>query len=357
MQSHVGEHLVKPTTSTNLAFRVATVLQQLGIEGLPRNYELVFEAMTGASPDLARELRSLGAIKTQDALDGIGRRYLPHHFEGGLLETRSGQVQQELQSILSLLDEEKSALTHYGSVISQAARVFETDDLSDKATLTRSLQSVSSATHAREAHSALLASKVVEKSQKLEEVQREAAAANAARFIDALTGLGNRRVFNKELARVYERSGLPDLCGIAFADIDGYETIAGIPNLLEPVLRKAGELIQSMFRKDDLACRFDRGRFGFVFQTADETEIMRLVDRLRDRLRGISVAHPVSGKQAAVLSLSVGICMSKQARTADALMAFAEQALGMAKASGGNSVSVHGVSNVSHVPKDWLIYR
>src|SRR5262245_47203160 len=63
-QRHVGEHLVQPNTSTNLAFRVATILQQLGIEGLPRNYELVFEAMTGNAPDLAREIKSLGAIKT-----------------------------------------------------------------------------------------------------------------------------------------------------------------------------------------------------------------------------------------------------------------------------------------------------
>ncbi|CDM57317.1 MULTISPECIES: GGDEF domain-containing protein [Rhizobium] len=348
---------MQPNTHTNLAFRVATVLQQLGIEGLPRNYELVFEAMTGNSPDLARELRSLGPVKTQDALDAICRRYLPHHFEGSLLEARSGQVQQELQSILSLLNEEKSALTRYGSVISQAARIFEANDVTDKVALTQSLQSVSSATHAREAQSSMLASKVVEKSQKLEEVQRETAAANAARFVDTVTGLGNRRGFNKELAKIYEKSGLPDLCGIAFADIDGYETIAAVPNLLEPVLKKIGELIQGISSKEDLACRFDRGRFGFVFRTADETEIMRLIDRLRDRIKGLAVVHPVSGKRAAALSFSVGICMSKEALTADGVIAFAEQALAMAKASGGDNVSIHGVTNVSHVPKDWLIYR
>ena len=348
---------MQSNTHTSLAFRIATVLQQLGIEGLPRNYELIFEALTGNSPDLARELRSLGPVKTQQALDGIGRRYLPHHFEGSLLEARSGQVQQELQSILSLLNEEKSALSRYGSVISQAARVFEANDATDTAALTRSLQSVSSATHTREAQSAMLASKVMEKSQKLEEVQRETAAANAARFVDAVTGLGNRRVFNKELANIYEKSGLPDLCGIAFADIDGYETVAAVPNLLEPVLKKIGEFIQAMFGEEDLACRFDRGRFGFVFRTADETEIIRLVDRLRERLKGLPVVHPVSGKRVAALSFSVGICMSQEARTADALIAFAEQALGMAKASGGDNVSIHGAANVSHVPKDWLIYR
>ncbi|KQV84061.1 diguanylate cyclase [Rhizobium sp. Root1220] len=349
---------MQPTGNTvHLALRVATVMQQLGIEGLPRNYELVFEAMTGNSPDLARELKSLGATKSQKVLDGIGRRYLPHHYEGGLLEARSGQVQQELQSILSLLDEEKTALTRYGTVISQAARVFDSNELPDSSALKQSLKFVSSATHDREAQSAMLASKVVEKSQKLEQVQREAEAANAARFVDPITGLGNRRVFNKEMAKIYERSGLPDLCGIAFAELDTFEVIAGVPNLVEPVLKKAGELIQSLFGKDDLACRFDRGRFGFVFRTADETEIMRLVDRLRDRLKGVSVAHPVTGKQAAVLTLSVGLCMSKQARTADALMAFSEQALGMAKASGGDNVSIHGATNVSQVPKDWLIYR
>jgi diguanylate cyclase len=350
---------MQPTgnSTTHVAFRVATIMQQLGIDGLPRNYELVFEAMTGNSPDLARELRSLGTARTQDALDKLGRRYLPHHYEGGLLESRSGQVREELQSILTLLDEEKSALTRYGTVISQAARVFDSSNPSDQTALQQSLKSVTSATHDREAQSAILASKVVEKSHMLEQVQREAAATEAAKFTDAITGLGNRRMFNKEMAKVYDKSGLPDLCGIAFAELDRYDAITTIPNLIEPVLKKIGALIQPMFGSEDLACRFDRGRFGFIFRTADETEIMRLVDRLRDRLKGMPVAHPVSGKQAALLSFSVGICMSKQARAADALMTFAEQALGMAKASGGDSVSVHGVANISHVPKDWLIYR
>ncbi len=119
----------------------------------------------------------------------------------------------------------------------------------------------------------------------LEQVQREAAATEAAKFTDAITGLGNRRMFNKEMAKVYDKSGLPDLCGIAFAELDRYDAITTIPNLIEPVLKKIGALIQPMFGSEDLACRFDRGRFGFIFRTADETEIMRLVDRLRDRLK------------------------------------------------------------------------
>lgn len=67
----------KKSSTTDIALRVATAMKQMGIDGLPRNYELVYEAYAGCNPDLVRDFIALGKYKTQGALDELGRKYLP----------------------------------------------------------------------------------------------------------------------------------------------------------------------------------------------------------------------------------------------------------------------------------------
>ena len=66
---------------TSVGLRVATAMYQMGIDGLPRNYELVYEAYSGANPELTKEFVGLGKTKSQRALGELGRKYLPHHHE------------------------------------------------------------------------------------------------------------------------------------------------------------------------------------------------------------------------------------------------------------------------------------
>jgi diguanylate cyclase len=48
------------TATLDLATRIALAMRRLGIPGLPRNYELIYEAYSGANPALTRELQALG---------------------------------------------------------------------------------------------------------------------------------------------------------------------------------------------------------------------------------------------------------------------------------------------------------
>ena len=59
--------------------RIAHVMANLGITGLPRNYELLFEALNG-NAGVAREIAALGKAPEQAALDSIALRHaLPSH--------------------------------------------------------------------------------------------------------------------------------------------------------------------------------------------------------------------------------------------------------------------------------------
>jgi diguanylate cyclase len=110
----------KKSSTTDIALRVATAMKQMGIDGLPRNYELVYEAYAGANPDLVRDFVALGKYKTQAMLDELGRKYLPHQHEASVLQRSAGAISGEMSNFMDLLSQERTSLSDYGRLIGEA---------------------------------------------------------------------------------------------------------------------------------------------------------------------------------------------------------------------------------------------
>ncbi|MBO3759107.1 GGDEF domain-containing protein [Ciceribacter sp. L1K22] len=343
--------------ASSIALRVATAMHQMGIDGLPRNYELVYEAYSGSNPDLVRDFIALGKNKTQEALDELGRKYLPHHHEEGLLAQQNGKVRAEMSSFISLLNEEKISLSDYGRLIGNASKVILTDGEIDHAELGQSIQALKVATEKRASENSNVVRTVVGKTAALADMQRQAEDAETAKFVDPLTGLGSRRAFNKALAKVYVNPEMPVLCGLAVGEIDDYARLAEQmgPAVGDRFLKQVAKVVEAVAGTEDLACRFDGGRFGLLFYTSDQDEISRIIELVRSKLRATAVVNSGSGRATGQIGMSFGICLSPQAPNAFDFMSFAEKALATSKAAGGNTVTIY--SDGSYVPKDWLIYK
>jgi diguanylate cyclase len=201
----------KKSSTTDIALRVATAMKQMGIDGLPRNYELVYEAYAGANPDLVRDFVALGKYKTQAMLDELGRKYLPHQHEASVLQRSAGAISGEMSNFMDLLSQERTSLSDYGRLIGEASQVIRNAGGED--VLGSSLAALQRATELRVTHTAEMAEKVAAQSAVMEGIQKEMADFEAMKFVDPPTKLGNRRAFNKALARVYANPDLPMLCG------------------------------------------------------------------------------------------------------------------------------------------------
>jgi diguanylate cyclase len=93
----------------DLATAVVLRLRQQGIAGLPRNYELFYEAACGTSPDLVQALNALGARPRQTELDDIARRFLGGDG-GAAVDAAHDTISGKLDEILSLLRKERSSM-------------------------------------------------------------------------------------------------------------------------------------------------------------------------------------------------------------------------------------------------------
>ena len=344
----------KKSPANDIALRIATAMKQMGIDGLPRNYELVYEAYAGGNPDLVRDFIALGKYKSQAALDELGRRYLPHQHEASVLQRSMGVVSGEMSNFMDLLSQERSSLNDYGRLIGEASRVIRDAG----GVLGGPLEALQQATERRVSHTAEMAEKVAAQSAAMEGVRDEMAAFEATKFLDRPTGLGNRRAFNRALARVYAKPDLPVLCGVAIAEVDVERrfTPGQMEALSEHLVTFYGGLVRQAYPGTDLAVRFDGLRFGFLFQTSDEDEVSRLVGLLRAAFRAAELRDPRTGRNLGQLTLSAGICMADRAASAQDLATACEQALAQAKSAGGDLVIVHGEGETA-AGRDWMIYR
>lgn len=345
--------------ASSIALRVATAMHQMGIEGLPRNYELVYEAYAGTNPDLVRDFVALGKGKSQEALDRLGRKYLPHHHEETLLGQQNGKVRAEMSNFISLLNQEKVSLSDYGRLIGNASKVIDQVPEFNDPELGRSIQALKAATQTRADQNSHVVRTVVSKTAALAELQREADEAEAAKYVDPLTGLGSRRAFNQALAKVYANPEMPVLCGLCVGEIDDFSRIADQmgPPVADRFLKQVSKVVSAVAGTDDLACRFDGGRFGLLLYTGDQDEISRVIDLVRSKLKATAVVNSGSGRALGQISMSFGICLSPQAPNAFDLTSFAEKALATSKAAGGDTVTLYGAGGLGLLPKDWLIYK
>ena len=345
----------KKSTTTDIALRIAMAMKQMGIDGLPRNYELVYEAYAGGNPDLVREFIALGKYKTQAALDELGRKYLPHQHEASVLQRSAGAISSEMSNFMDLLSQERSSLNDYGRLIGEASQVIRDAG----GALGSSLEALQRATELRVTHTAAMAEKVAAQSAVMDGIQKEMVDFEAMKFTDPPTRLGNRRAFNKALARVYANPRLPVMCGVAVAEVDVARRFspAQTEALSDHLVTFYGGLIRKAFPASDLAVRFDGLRFGFLFHTSDESEVTRLIDLLRAAFQTVALRDPRTGRNLGHLTLSAGVCMSESADSAPDLAAACERALAEAKGAGGDQVVVYGRGDEVPAAKEWMLYR
>lgn len=349
----------KKSSTNDIALRIATAMHQMGIDALPRNYELVYEAYAGANPELVRDFIALGKFKTQSALDELGRKYLPHHHEESVLQRSAGAVRDEMSNFMALLEEEKSSLSDYGRLIGEASQAILSSDQEAALALGNSIERLRQATEQQFSRNAAMEARVATQSENMDAIQRDLAAFEATKFADAATGLGNRRAFNKAVARVYANAELPVSCGLAIVEVDVARRFSPgqVEALNDYLIRHFGALIKRTTPSTDIVCRFDGFRFGFLFYTSDESEIGRLMTLLRTAFAAAPLKHPETMRNLGSLTFSGGVCMVDGATNAFDFVNLADKALQQAQAAGGNRIVMHRDSDGVAEGKDWLLYK
>lgn len=165
---------------------------------------------------------------------------------------------------------------------------------------------------------------------------RQAAAAVEDSLVDSLTGVGNRRRFDAELATTLSQAnGRPS--SLIMVDLDRFKTVNdthGHP-AGDALLRETAEILRETVRPGDAVYRYGGEEFVVVLPDTPPAVAAQVAERLRSAIAGRAFHAGAAGRLSATASLGVAASVDGDA---SGLVARADAALYRAKEAGRNRV-------------------
>ncbi len=165
--------------------------------------------------------------------------------------------------------------------------------------------------------------------------------------IDGLTGVNNRREFEKLLEQEWRRSSRTGQnLALIMLDVDffkpfndHYGHLAG-----DSALRSISKALQqAVNRPDDAVCRYGGEEFAILMPETNNIGAKHVADTLRQIIMDLNIAHKTS-KVADIITVSQGISSFTPSDINSPMMLIeaADRALYQAKADGRNAIATHG---------------
>jgi diguanylate cyclase (GGDEF)-like protein len=161
--------------------------------------------------------------------------------------------------------------------------------------------------------------------------------------VDALTGIANRRQFDRALERELRRTRREQQpLSLIFLDLDGFKRFNDTYGHArgDEVLRSVARTLDETFRRGrDVVARYGGEEFAVVLPGIDGRRAALYAERLRRRVWCLNIPYGASQSGDRV-TISAGVATAEQGQiaTADQLMLSADRALYRAKCRGKNRI-------------------
>ena len=161
---------------------------------------------------------------------------------------------------------------------------------------------------------------------------------------DPLTGIANRRHFDKALATEWARASRSNRpLSLVLLDIDDFKLLNDYIGHVQgdTVLKAVATCVQQVAsRSSDLGARYGGDEFAMVLPETDVLGAQRLAEKLRDMLSNVTVSDGHPGQFRVTLSQGVAGVKASRHRSATDLLLAADRALYAAKERGRGQISV-----------------
>jgi diguanylate cyclase (GGDEF)-like protein/PAS domain S-box-containing protein len=165
-------------------------------------------------------------------------------------------------------------------------------------------------------------------------------------YRDGLTGLFNRRHFDRELEHQWRRLTEADDSGftaVVMVDIDAYKSFNDHYGHQrgDDCLRTIAQTIASSARRPtDIVARYGGEEFALILKDTDQHDARAVAERIRRAVESLQIPHVAGNAGVVTVSLGVAAQHPRQGGDAGSLLAAADRALYLAKRRGRNQTCV-----------------
>lgn len=177
--------------------------------------------------------------------------------------------------------------------------------------------------------------------QSMAQLQLRLSDAQAKADTDALTGLSNRRAFERSLGAAGERARSKDLpLSLAFCDIDHFKLVNDTHghDAGDRVLKFVGHILQKVCGPSNRVARHGGEEFVILFEGKSAEQAFEIIDAARQNLVGRNIIDKSNGTTFGNISFSAGVSDLQISSDVSKLLRDADAALYTAKSAGRNCI-------------------
>ena len=337
-----GPPMEDPSDVRKWAARAWLEMESAGVLPTPHNFDLWFSHVSGANPELSRQIGEI--LARQPVISAASLEDL-HAISGSpddamdQVADRAEAIQQAAQLFVTQLAGNGEQLRQYGNTLS-----LWSDRLSQDRTLETLLQAVSSVltetARASERNRALeqqlsaSTARITRLKDSIAELKREAT-------VDVLTGLCNRKAFTARLRKALAEAkadGSP--VSLLMIDVDHFKRVNdtyGHPTG-DLFLRLIGRVLAESIKGRDISARYGGEEFAVLLVKANLKAGTTVANEIRLLLEKKQIIRSKADDQPIGVTVSIGVAQFRTTETAASLIDRADVALYQAKALGRNRV-------------------
>ncbi len=317
-------------------------IRSLRQTAVPRNYEIWYVYATGYNAPLNKiinETLARNGKLTEADLDQIYETYLSHLKTTDRIDKVGARVIGEIDDVMTLLTEALGMSASYDASLGGASRRLESAKSPDQIqAIVESL--VKSTQEMRETNKALEERLTLSKNE-ISNLQHSLEAIRAESLTDPLTGLGNRKYFDRMIDTAVQNAlANNEPLSLLMFDIDHFKSFNDSYGHLtgDQVLRLVGMSLKQTIKGQDITARYGGEEFAVVLPNTALRQALTVADHIRRAVMAKELKKKSTGEILGRVTISVGVSMLKQGDDTDSLIERADACLYAAKRNGRNRV-------------------
>ncbi|MBR0715468.1 GGDEF domain-containing protein [Bradyrhizobium liaoningense] len=317
-------------------------IRSLRQTAIPRNYEIWYVYATGYNAPLNKiinETLARNGKLTEADLEQIYETYLSHIKTTDRIDKVGARVIGEIDDVMKLLGEALGMSAVYDASLSGATQKLSAAKGAEqvKAIVETLIQSTR---EMRETNKALEDRLTLSKNE-ISNLQQSLEAIRAESLTDPLTGLGNRKYFDRMIGMAVQNAlaGGEPLSLLLF-DIDHFKSFNDSYGHLtgDQVLRLVGLSLKQTIKGQDITARYGGEEFAVVLPNTALRQALTVADHIRRAVMAKELKKKSTGEILGRVTISVGVSMLKEGDDTYSLIERADACLYAAKRNGRNRV-------------------
>jgi diguanylate cyclase len=329
-------------TITEIAKKVLLEMGQKGVALTPENYEVWFEYCTASNESLTAHINEIvtsGKTFTAEINKDLYDMFFGKGKEERIVTKIHLGIQKILKHILHEILGQSNSITHYSKKLN--TYLCQLDSAKELSEIRQIVKDIIKDTTTMEESSRTLQQQLKKATAEAQELKQNLEKSEREMLIDILTGVCNRKAFDKKINEFYDRfKKKNDFFSVIMLDIDLFKKLNDSygHRIGDEVLALVGARLKECVKGKDFIARYGGDEFVVLLPMTTLKQTTIVAENIRKDMIEKQLKLKKTGERIGSISVSLGVSQIHSRDTINSVIERADEALYLAKSAGGNNI-------------------